>query len=636
MPEPTAPNEPIITAPAKQKTAAVALAALGVVFGDIGTSPLYALRECFSGPAGLAITRDNVLGIVSVMIWTLFLIVSVKYVLVVMRADNRGEGGILALITLASTVISSKSKKRAGLFILLGMLGGALLYSDGIITPAITVLGAVEGLNVATTFFEPYVILISLIVLAGLFFIQSRGTGKVGTLFGPILLIWFMTIGVIGIYAITKNVGIFRALNPLYAIEFFVHNGRHSFTVLGSVFLCITGAEMLFADMGHFGKSPIRLSWFSVVFPCLLFNYLGQGAYLLSTPGTAENLFYRIVPPWFLYPMVAISTTAAIIASQAVISGAYSLTRQAVQLGFWPRMQVRHTSSHTIGQVYVPFVNWTLMTGIILLVLYFKKSGNLASAYGIAVSVDMLITTVLIIIIARFKWSVPWPLLMAGAAIFLTIDTTFFASNFLKIKSGGWVVIIIAIGIVLLMKTWMDGREILRKNLFAGALDLASFAKNMEEYPPTRVPGVAVFLSGNPNGVPRAMLHNLKHNKVLHEHTVVLSINTEDIPYIADVNRIKTQALGGGMYRVSASFGFSETPNIPKLLQMIQIPEVKFDPMQTTYFLGREVLVPGKNTSLSPWRKKLFSFMSHNALNATGFFQLPANRVVELGAQIEL
>jgi KUP system potassium uptake protein len=637
MPEPLNSADPsLVASPAKEKAALLAMAALGVVFGDIGTSPLYALRECFTGSAGLAINRDNVLGIVSIMIWTLFLIVSVKYVLVVMRADNRGEGGILALITLASTVISSPRKQRAGLFVILGILGAALLYSDGVITPAITVLGAVEGLTEATPHFKPFIIPFALIVLIGLFLIQSRGTAKVGALFGPILLLWFFTIGTLGFFAILKNGGIFAAINPLYAFKFLIHNGTHSFSVLGSVFLCVTGAEMLFADMGHFGKKPIRLSWFAVVFPCLFLNYLGQGAYLLSLPVSAENLFYRIVPPAFLYPMVIISTTAAIIASQAVISGAYSLTRQAVQLGFWPRLQVRHTSSSTIGQVYVPFVNWCLMAGVILLVLFFRKSGNLASAYGIAVSVDMLITTVLILFIARYKWSVPLPLLIAGAAVFLIIDGTFFASNILKIRSGGWVVIIIAISIVLFMKTWIDGRGILRKNLMAGAIDLATFAKSLQQFPPLKVPGIAVFLSGNPNGVPRALLHNLKHNKVLHEHTVILSIRTEDVPYIKPANRITVKDLGGGMYLIIAGFGFSETADIPQLLETINIPEFRFDPMQTTFFLGREVLIVANNSLMSTWRKRLFGFMSHNALNATGFFQLPANRVVELGAQIEL
>ncbi|MCU0609953.1 MAG: KUP/HAK/KT family potassium transporter, partial [Chitinispirillaceae bacterium] len=435
---------------------------------------------------------------------------------------------------------------------------------------------------------------------------------------------------------IIKNASILAAINPVHAISFLIHDGRHSFAVLGSVFLCVTGAEMLFADMGHFGRKPIRMAWFSVVFPSLLCNYLGQGAFLLTLPPTAENLFYQIVPKWFLYPMILLSTGAAVIASQAVITGAFSLTRQAVQLGFWPRLQVRHTSSSTIGQVYVPFVNWCLMAGTILLVLIFKKSGGLASAYGIAVSIDMLITTMLIIVIARVKWLVPWPLLALGAAVFLCVDSAFFASNIMKVRSGGWIVVLIAISIFIFMKTWLDGREVLRKNLEAGALDLSLFVQDMKEHPPVRVPGIAVFLSGNPSGTPRALLHNLKHNKVLHEKTIILSIKTQDVPYISAASRATFRDLGEGMYVVMASYGFSEMPDIPLLLKGLSIPGLWFDPMQTTFFLGRESLVVKNNHQMFSWRKRIFWFMSHNSLNATSFFNLPVNRVVELGAQIEL
>ena len=611
--------------------------ALGIVFGDIGTSPLYALRECFAGHAHLPLTESNILGAVSVMLWTLVMIVCVKYVMFVMRADNRGEGGILALIALVTGAQhGGAGKKYYGYFILLGILGVALLYSDGILTPAITVLGAVEGLTEATPLFKPIIIPICLIILIALFLVQSGGTAKVGALFGPVLLIWFVTIGALGAASIVKHPEICAALNPLYALRFLFHNGLRDFTVLGSVFLSVTGAEMLFADMGHFGKRPIRTAWFAVVFPSLILNYLGQGAYLLTMPESAENLFYRIVPPWFLYPMVILSTSAAVIASQAVISGAYSLTRQGVQLGFWPRMQVRHTSASKIGQVYVPFVNWCLMVGVILLVLIFRKSGNLAAAYGIAVSIDMLITTLLITVIARSRWRSPLWLVLIGAAVFLCIDGSFFLSNILKIRYGGWIVLVIAAVLGLLMKTWLDGREILRRNALADSLDLDLFVRDVQQNPLQRVPGTAVFLGGNPRGVPKALLHNLKHNKVLHEHTIILSVKTEEIPVVAPDRRVTIEYIGAGIYRLVASYGFSETANIPKLLESLQFADLKFEPLQTTYFLGREVLVVSHQSRMSVWRKKIFLFMSHNSLNATSFFRIPPNRVVELGSQIEL
>ena len=621
---------------AKEKTMRLALTALGIVFGDIGTSPLYALRECFAGPEGVSLTPGNILGVVSLMFWTLTLTVSVKYVLIVMRADNRGEGGILALMTLVSSLKDKVTQKYFGFIITLGILGAALLYGDGVITPAISVLSAVEGLNEVTPLFQPFVIPISIAILVVLFLFQKRGTAKVGSLFGPVIMVWFLTIALLGLVAIAKKPEILAAINPWYAADFLFHGGRYSFPVLGSVFLAVTGAEMLYADIGHFGRKPVRIAWFALVFPSLFLNYFGQGAFLLTMPVSIENLFYLLAPSWFLLPLVILATAATVIASQAVISGAFSLTHQSVQLGFWPRLRVLHTSSSIIGQVYVPFVNWCLMGGTILLILVFRQSTNLGAAYGIAVSATMLITTLLIIFIARRKWSVPLPLLVLGAAVFLFVDSAFFASNILKIESGGWIVLLIAAVIYLLMKTWREGREILRKNLLSISLDLETFAENMKNYPPVKVPGVAVFLSGNSNGVPRALLHNLKHNKVLHEHTVILSIRTEEVPYISAANRVSIRDFGGGIYRIIASFGFSETPHIPNLLATIHIPEFTFDPMQTTYFLGREVLIVIQSPLMSGWRKKLFGFMSHNALNATGFFHLPANRVVELGAQIEL
>ena len=614
----------------------LALMALGVVFGDIGTSPLYALRECFIGPTGLNLSVNNILGVVSVMIWTLVLIVCVKYVVFVMAADNRGEGGILALMALVTSLKGAFQKNHYGLFVVLGILGVALLYSDGVITPAITVLGAVEGLAQATPQFQPFIIPISLAILIGLFLIQSYGTAKVGVFFGPIIIVWFIAIALLGMFAIVKHPAILGSLNPYYAISFLLHDGRHSFAVLGSVFLSVTGAEVLYADMGHFGANPIRLSWFWIVFPSLLLNYMGQGAFLLTMPKSVENLFYLIVPPKLLYPMVILASLAAIIASQAVISGAFSLARQSVQLGFLPRLQIRHTSKSAIGQVYVPFVNWSLMAGVIVLVLMFRESGNLGAAYGIAVSTTMIITTMLILFVARGKWHTPWPLLLFMGAAFLVIDGSFFASNILKIKAGGWIVLLMASAIYLFMKTWLDGRKALREKVIAGGVDLNLFVQSIQQDPPQRVSGTAVFLAGNPQGVPGALLHNLKHNKVLHEHTIILSVKTEEIPYVSRDNRVIIDYLGGGIYRIMASYGFSETADIPALLASIQFTDLRFDPMQTTFFLGREVLVIAVNRRMLTWRKKIFLFMSHNSLNATSFFRLPPNRVVELGSQIEL
>lgn len=616
---------------------ALTLGALGVVFGDIGTSPLYALRECFTGVHGFALTPVNILGAVSLVFWTtLILIVSVKYVLVVMRADNKGEGGILALMTLVTNIKGGLSQKYHALVVSLGILGAALLYGDGMITPAISVLSAVEGLNVATSVFKPFIVPIALVILIALFIAQSKGTAKVGALFGPILLLWFAVIGLLGLVAISRQPGILAALNPFYAVNFIITNGWHSFNALGSIFLAVTGAEVLYADLGHFGRKPIRRAWLRVVFPGLVLNYFGQGAFLLGAPQTAANLFYLIAPAWLLYPLVALATVATIIASQAVISGAFSLAGQGVQLGFWPRIQVRHTSASQIGQVYVPFINWGLLAGIILLILTFRESTNLAAAYGIAVSATMLITTVLMIFVARRLWTEPLPLLVPAAAVFLVLDGAFFCANIIKIKAGGWIVLVIALSIYLLMKTWIDGREILRKGLAAAAMDFELFLQEITPERPTRVPGIAVFLTANSKGVPSALLHNMKHNKILHERTVILSVKTEEVPYVDGTERVQVQAFGKGMYRILLRYGFSETPNIPVVLKNLHELDFRFEPMQTTYFLGRESLIVTHRHSLPTWRKKLFLFMSHNAQDATNFFRLPPNRVVELGLQMAL
>jgi KUP system potassium uptake protein len=615
----------------------LALSALGVVFGDLGTSPLYALRQCFTGPHGLPATPDNVLGIVSLIFWvTLVLVVTVKYVFIVLRADNRGDGGIIALVTRIAHSVERKDTRQYALLMVLGIIGVALLYGDGIITPAISVLSAVEGLTEITPGLKPVVVPCTLAVLIALFLFQARGTARVGLLFGPILWIWFVVIGGLGALAVAGHPQILAALNPYYAAEFFIKNGGYSLVVLGSVFLVVTGAEVLFADLGHFGRKPIQLAWFGVVFPGLLLNYFGQGAYLLYAPDHIGNLFYRLVPSWFLYPLIILATLATVIASQAVISGAFSIARQSVLMGFWPRMQIRHTSSRIIGQVYVPFINWSLMVGVICLVLAFRESGKLAGAYGIAVSVDMLITTTLLIYVARRFWSASRWLLVPLAGLFLTIDTGFFLSNALKVPAGGWIVLVIAVALYSFMRTWIRGRTVLAQNIYDLYIDIPSFFKNSINPSLVRVPGTAVFLSGNTNGVPRPLMHNLKHNKIIHATTVILTVKTADVPAVPAENRAVVESFNHGIYRVVLSYGFSEMPNVPEALQNITRPGLEFDAMQTTYFLGRETVVFSKKRSLPKWQRSLFRFMSHNAMNAAEFFRLPPNRVVEIGAQIEL
>lgn len=615
----------------------LALGAIGVVFGDIGTSPLYALRECFSPAHGIPVERDNILGIVSLLIWSLSLIVCVKYLGIVLRADNRGEGGILALVSLASRYIPKGSKRRAGFMIALGILGTALLYSDGMITPAVSVLSAIEGLEVITPSFAPYIIPLSLIVLVALFPSQSRGTAKVGRIFGPILSFWFIVIGTLGAYSLVSNPGILAALNPMEALGFVARNGRLSFVVLGSVFLALTGAEVLYADLGHFGRSPIRRAWFSLVYPALLLNYVGQGAYLLSHPGAVDNLFFRLVPDWGLYPMVILATVATIIASQAVISGSFSIARQSVQLGLWPRIQVRHTSDETIGQVYVPFVNWMLLVGTVSLVLGFKSSSRLAGAYGIAVSATMLMTTCLMIFLGRRAARAKLWILIPAGAIFLTLDASFFLSNAVKIVSGGWIVVALAALMFLVTKTWTDGRKLFVQRMQAYRLSPELFASSIALDPPARVAGTAVFLTADPKGVPKALLHNLKHNRVLHERTIVLSVQTTDEPYVHEEARASIVGHEGGIWHVLLNFGFSETPDVPRAMAKLAIPGFVPDPMKTTYFLGREALVISRERGgMMAWRKRLYAFLFNNAVSPTDFFRLPPDRVVEIGAKTEL
>jgi KUP system potassium uptake protein len=619
----------------KESSWALNIIVLGVVFGDIGTSPLYALRECFAGNPLLSHTPENILGIVSLILWTLILLVSVKYILIVIRADNNGEGGILALMTLVHKIKDSKEKQLSSI-VIMGILGAALLCGDGIITPAITIMSSVEGLSVATTMFIPFIVPLSIITLVALFVIQSFGTEKIGSLFGPIMLLWFTTIGILGFIQIFQHPAILAAVNPMYALRFYLNNGLRGFETLGSVFLAVTGAEALYADLGHLGRKPIQISWFSIVFPSLILSYFGQGAYLIESPQVIDNLFYRSAPSWLLYPLVILATTASVIASQAVISGVFSLAKQSVQLGLWPRVEIRHTSTKKVGQVYVPFMNWLMLIGTIILVLGFQESSRLAGAYGIAVSATMFITTVLTIIVARYLWSIPYIYFIPLALVFLMIDLVFFLSNAVKIMTGGWIVLLISTVIFILIKTWIDGRLILSEEIKKLSVPLDVFLKDREQFEITKVSGTAVFLSANTGTIPAALLHNLEHNKVLHEKTIMLTVHVEDIPYVKPSERARVENFGDGIYRIELHYGFSETPDIPAALNAITYPGLTFEPSRTTYFLGRKSILISHKGSISVWRKKLYKLMSHMALDTTFYFNLPQNRTVEMGARLEL
>lgn len=611
------------------------LGALGVVYGDIGTSPLYALRECFHGHHAIPVNEGNVLGVLSLIFWSMTLVVSYKYISIVMQADNRGEGGIMALMSLVKPRARRGTRERKEL-ILLGLFGCALLYGDGMITPVISVLSAVEGLQVATPFFTPYVVPITIGILIALFLVQSRGTEKVGRMFGPIMLTWFGTIGVIGVYRILDYPAILRSLNPVWAIRYFADHGLPGFLILGSVFLVITGGEALYADMGHFGIKPIRRAWFGIVLGPLVLNYQGQGALLLTHPGTAENPFFRAAPDWALYPLVVLATLAACIASQALISGSFSLTRQAIQLNYCPRLGIEHTSESHIGQIYIPAVNYFLMASCIALTLGFKTSSNIAAAYGIAVTTTMVITTLLLYFVSREVWG--WSLLKAGSmtAFFLFVDLAFFGANAVKIHQGGWVPLLMALVLFGLMTTWKTGRSILANRLTGETLPDDVFMQSLAVRKPLRVPGVAVFLDRSPEGIPPALLHNLKHNKVIHEKVVLLTVTTEEIPSVEPEDRYEIKPLGSGFWRITMSYGFMEIPHIPNALASLKIEGLKFDPMQVTYFLGRETLLATSRPGMALWRERLFAWMSKNATTASQFFGIPPNRVVELGIQVEL
>lgn len=613
----------------------LSLTALGVVYGDIGTSPLYALRECFHGSHGIAATRINVLGVVSLVFWALVIVISIKYMVFVLRADNRGEGGILSLSAL---VIPLKETPRGWRYLLLalGLFGTSLLYGDGIITPAISVLSAVEGLNVATPLFEHYVLPITVAILLGLFLFQYKGTAGIGRIFGPVMLVWFLVLAILGIAEIVKMPEILAAINPAYGLEFFAHNGWHSFLVLGSVSLVITGGESLYADMGHFGARPIRIAWFTIAAPALLLNYFGQGALLIQNPAAAENPFYLLAPNWALYPMVVLSSVAAVIASQAVITGAFSLTRQAIQLGYCPRLRIDHTSEKEIGQIYLPTVNWALMISCISLVLGFRSSSNLAAAYGVAVTATMTTTTILFfaLVTTRWKWNIALSLLMV--AVFLTVDLTFFGANIIKVEQGGWFPLAVGAIVFTVLTTWKKGRQILAQRLKESTVHATSFAHEINIKDLTRVPGTAVFLYSNEHGIPPALLSNIEHNKILHEQVVILVVATREIPHVPTEERVTLERLENGFYRLIVSYGFMDDPNLPLALEQAESVGLKLDPMKVSYFLGRETVIVSERPGMAMWRERLFALMSRNAQRAMIFFRIPSNRVIELGTQVEL
>jgi KUP system potassium uptake protein len=616
----------------KTRLLILCLASLGIVYGDIGTSPLYALRECFYGTHAIPPSPANVVGVLSLILWSLLLIISVKYLILILRADNRGEGGILALATLVTDVV-----KRGKIFFLLGLFGAALLYADGMITPAISVMSAIEGLHVATPLFDPYVVPIAIGILIGLFLFQSRGTTGVGKVFGPVTLLWFVVIAILGIQQINRVPEVLSAINPLQAWQFFANNGSRGFLVLGAVFLAITGGEALYADIGHFGTKPIRLTWFAIVLPALVLNYFGQGALLLSEPDAAVNPFFRMTPAWALYPMVILATAAAVIASQAIISGAFSLTMQAIQLGYIPRLKVNYTSARIIGQIYVPVVNWALMLSCIGLVLGFGSSSNLAAAYGVAITTTMLITTILFYVVARRRWHWPAFAAMPLALFFVIIDLAFFAANMLKIEHGGWFPLLVSACILFLMLTWRKGRRVLRNRLGEMCIPLDLFISDLSQQRITRVPGTGVYMSGNRQGTPLALLHNLKHNKVLHEQVVLLTVRTEEVPYLANPrDRVALEKMEEGFWRVNVHFGFMEKPDVPSALASLKGMKVRFDSMRTTYFIGRETILATRKLGLSSWRGSIFAWMTRNAGDVTSYFCLPPNGVVELGARVEV
>ena len=614
--------------------------ALGVVYGDIGTSPLYAMRECFFGSHSVPPTHDNVLGVLSLIIYSLLLVISIKYIALVMRADNQGEGGVLALTALVpgrTGAVGGAARLAVGrpVLIALGIFGTALLYGEGMITPAISVLGATEGLEVATALFRPYVVPLTVVILVGVFVIQKYGTHRVGGLFGPIMIVWFLTIAALGVMWIARAPAVLAAFDPRYAFSFFVNNGWTGFAVLGAVVLVATGAEALYADMGHFGKHPIRVAWFALVLPALILNYLGQGALLLHQPDV-DHPFFLLAPSWALYPLVVLATAAAIIASQALISGAFSITRQAIQLGLAPRLEVEHTSAREMGQIYIPQVNWALMAATLVIVVGFGSSSALAAAYGLGVTLTMVITGMLLYVVMTERWRWPVPAAASVMAVFLTIDLAFFGANGLKIPQGGWVTLSIAMLLFTLMTTWKTGRRLVAERLTARAMPLDDFIDMISKVKPARVPGTSVFMTAQPVGTPPALAHNVRYNKVLHNHVVVLTVSTAQQPHVPVDQRVSVEAVGHDLFNVRVQYGFMEDPDVPAALLQAREQGLPLDADDLTYFLGRETIIVTARKGMAIWREKLFVLMARNAVRANTFFRLPPERVVELGVQVEM
>jgi KUP system potassium uptake protein len=624
-----------LTAPPRTRVPILVLTALGVVYGDIGTSPLYALRECFSGTHEIPVTEANVLGVLSLIMWALIVIVSVKYLLFVLRADNQGEGGILALVALVRSRTGAGAAGRGSL-IALGLFGAALLYGDSMITPAISVLSAVEGLAVATHVFEPFVAPITIAILVGVFIAQNRGTAGIGMVFGPIVVLWFITLAALGLPHIVRNPVVFASFNPVYGVEFFAEHGFGAFFTLGAVFLAVTGAEALYADMGHFGRTPIRVAWFALVVPALCLNYLGQGGLLLSNPAARVNPFYLMAPAWGLYPLVLVATLATVIASQAVISGAFSLTQQAMQLGYSPRFGLLHTSASERGQVYIPEVNWLLMLATIGLVLGFGSSTNLAAAYGVSVTTTMVITTVLLFVVARAHWR--WGVLRAGliSGAFLSIDLMFLGANLIKIQHGGWFPLALAIGVYTIMTTWHTGRQIVTRRLAETEVPLATFFESLALQQPVRVPGTSIFMTGRAEGTPPILVHHVTHNKVLHEQVILLTVAIVEVPSVDPSAMIEVEPLDNGFYRVVARFGYMQRPDVPAALELAREKGLQWSTADTTYYLASLTLFANARIGMAVWRDILFIFLSRNARRATNFFQIPPDRVVEIGIQLTI
>ncbi len=618
----------------KQSLPALILGAIGIVYGDIGTSVLYAVKEVF-GHGHVPFTIENVYGILSMIFWTMTTIVSIKYVVLVLRADNEGEGGLVAMLALASRAVAGRPRLR-GPLLAVGIFGTSLFYGDGVITPAISVLSAVEGLEVVSPALHHYVIPLTLAVLLALFAVQKRGTAGIGRFFGPITLTWFIVLAVLGVSQIVGHPEILKAVSPHYMLRFVWDNPGTSFVILGAVVLCVTGAEALYADLGHFGKRPIRVAWFAVAMPCLVLNYFGQGALLLGHPEAVKNPFYFMAPGWALMPLVLLATAATVIASQAMLTGAFSVTRQVIQLGYLPRLRIEHTSVHAVGQIYIPFVNWSLFVAIVLAVVMFRNSSNLASAYGIAVTADMLITTVLTFFVIRFAWKLPLALCIASTSVFFLIDLAFFASNMLKLPQGGWFTVMIGLMVFTLMTTWKEGRRLMGEAQRAEALDLRSFLDAVFVSPPARVQGTAVFLTAEPGLVPNALLHNLKHNKVLHEQNLFVTVRNHELPWIPMDRRVEIEPLGRHCWQLVVHYGFKNDVDLPAALEHARLRGCQLDRMTTSYFLSRDVVIPTLGSGMAHWREKLFAQMHHNASGAAAFLGLPNNAVVELGSKLEI